>query len=361
MSVKTTSKNTSKIKPKKALKNLKKNPEEVVQNVQKSSTISPIISKNTSQSDANFESKNISSNMPNNVSSQSIASSRKAHSKSNLLALFKNPQAQNILISVIAGTVSVCAILWFSLGFIPMVYDQTDTVKQSSSVAAAKEKEKQIEQEKQDLQKLIEQENSTLSFTNQKVKLSTSAGDFGVSLLDKNAPKTVENFVRLTSRNKYNNVSFHRLVKEAGFSVLQGGDYEKQTGFGGKSAFGGFFDDELWEVSPVLNAEGAVTNNPVFRGGEGYTNYNKERNFVTIPKGYLAMANSGSNTNGSQFFIILQDTQLPAAYTVFGKVNPEDFAILDKIYNENQTVMNQSGTAQDKPAKDIILISAKIV
>jgi peptidyl-prolyl cis-trans isomerase B (cyclophilin B) len=52
---------------------------------------------------------------------------------------------------------------------------------------------------------------------------------------------------------------------------------------------------------------------------------------VIYPRGTLAMANAGPNTNGSQFFMVYKDTQLPPEYTVFGKIQQDGLATLDKI------------------------------
>jgi len=285
----------------------------------------------------------------------------KARQKPQFVSLLKNPKAQNVLISVISGTISVCAVLWFAFGFIPMVYDQTEDAQRLSSSQASQERAEEREAEQAEIDALIEQENQQLSFIDQQVQLSTNFGEMRFDLLDENAPRAVENFIRLTSRGDYNDVAFHRLVKQPGFAILQGGDYEEESGFGGQSAFGEFFEDEIWEAEPEFDENGSVTNDPVFQGGDGYTQYNKERNFVTIPKGYVAMANSGPNTNGSQFFVVLEDTQLPASYTIFAKVLDDDFATLDAIFTQVETTTNDAGNAEDKPAEDILLISARIV
>jgi cyclophilin family peptidyl-prolyl cis-trans isomerase len=113
--------------------------------------------------------------------------------------------------------------------------------------------------------------------------LETSHGPVEVELFPEDAPKTVNNFVNLAKEGFFDGTTFHRIVK--GF-VVQGGD-PTGTGSGGP----GFkFEDEL-----------------VKRDYE---------------RGTVAMANAGPNTNGSQFFICLQDLRgsLPKNYTIFGKV-----------------------------------------
>ena len=111
--------------------------------------------------------------------------------------------------------------------------------------------------------------------------VNTNKGSFDITFLPGEAPKTVNNFVCLAKSGFYDNTTFHRVV--SGF-VIQGGDPEG-TGRGGP---GYRFEDE-----------------PVKRD---YT------------RGIVAMANAGPNTNGSQFFVCLQNVQLPKNYTVFGEV-----------------------------------------
>jgi cyclophilin family peptidyl-prolyl cis-trans isomerase len=122
------------------------------------------------------------------------------------------------------------------------------------------------------------------------VTLDTSMGKIQLQLFDKDAPKTVQNFVCLSENGYYNNVKFHRVAH--GF-VIQAGD-PTGTGSGGESIFGGKFEDELYADTASFKA--------------GYI------------KGTLAMANSGPNTNGSQFFIMTADVPLAHNYTIFGKV-----------------------------------------
>jgi cyclophilin family peptidyl-prolyl cis-trans isomerase len=119
------------------------------------------------------------------------------------------------------------------------------------------------------------------------ITIKTSLGNIEFATFDDDAPKTVNNFITLAQKGFYDNVIFHRVIK--GF-MIQGGD-PTGTGRGGP---GYSFDDELNSSTPSYQA--------------GYI------------RGVVAMANAGPNTNGSQFFIMLQDTPLPHAYTIFGKV-----------------------------------------
>jgi peptidyl-prolyl cis-trans isomerase B (cyclophilin B) len=124
------------------------------------------------------------------------------------------------------------------------------------------------------------------------VRLMTEKGEIVFELYADTAPKTVSNFVYLASQGFYDNLTFHRRVE--GF-VIQGGD-PKGNGTGGP---GYKFEDELDD------------------------SYKYDR-------GIVAMANSGPDTNGSQFFIMLKDYPLDKNYTIFGKV-VSGMDVVDKI------------------------------
>jgi peptidyl-prolyl cis-trans isomerase B (cyclophilin B) len=106
-----------------------------------------------------------------------------------------------------------------------------------------------------------------------------------VDLLRSKAPCTVSSFVTLAQQKYFDNTPCHRLVKSTGLSVLQCGD---PTGTG--------------------------------TGGPGYEFSDENLTGATYKAGTVAMANSGPNTNGSQFFIVYKDSQLPASYAPFGTV-----------------------------------------
>ena len=111
--------------------------------------------------------------------------------------------------------------------------------------------------------------------------LKTAVGDIEIKLHAKETPLTVNNFVFLAREKFYDNVIFHRTIK--GF-MIQGGD---PTGTG--------------------------------MGGPGYK-FNDEPFTGEYKRGIVAMANSGLNTNGSQFFIMHADAGLPKNYVIFGEV-----------------------------------------
>jgi peptidyl-prolyl cis-trans isomerase B (cyclophilin B) len=176
--------------------------------------------------------------------------------------------------------------------------------------------------------------------------MKTSMGDISIRLFPDDAPRTVENFVTHARNGYYNNLKFHRIINDF---MIQGGD-PKGSGTGGQSIWGTPFKDEF---SPRLY------------------------NF----RGALSMANSGANTNGSQFFIVQKKSvnsreiqyiktlkyldEVVEAYennggtmwldnkhSVFGQVF-EGFDILDKLA-EVET------DASDKPAKDILVLEIVI-
>jgi peptidyl-prolyl cis-trans isomerase B (cyclophilin B) len=123
--------------------------------------------------------------------------------------------------------------------------------------------------------------------------IATEKGDIEVDLFTTDAPKAAQNFVDLAKKGFYDDVIFHRVIP--GF-VAQGGDGEH----GKKSS---------------LKADRVGT------GGPGYK-FEDEPVKGDYVRGALAMANSGPNTNGSQFFIVHQDLtgKLPKQYTLFGLV-----------------------------------------
>jgi cyclophilin family peptidyl-prolyl cis-trans isomerase len=126
--------------------------------------------------------------------------------------------------------------------------------------------------------------------SNRTAIIETNKGTIKFELLEQDAPKTTENFRLLAERNYYDGVIFHRVIKNF---MIQGGD-PLGEGYGGESAWGGRFDDEI--------------------------NKDSELYAGIYEKGTVAMANSGPNTNGSQFFIMHVDYPLPPSYTKFGKV-----------------------------------------
>ena len=140
--------------------------------------------------------------------------------------------------------------------------------------------------------------------------LHTNHGAVEVELFDEDAPKTVENFVKLARDGFYNGVIFHRVIPDF---MIQGGD---PTGTG--------------------------------RGGPGYT-FEDEFNQHKVVRGALAMANAGPDTNGSQFFIVTTEAApwLDGKHTVFGRVT-NGMDVVDEISEVDRD-------ANDKPREDVTI------
>ena len=153
----------------------------------------------------------------------------------------------------------------------------------------------------------------------QTVVLETNQGDIEIKLKVDVAPKACENFIKLAEKGYYNGLIFHRVIK--GF-MIQGGD-PTGTGMGGQSIWGKAFEDE---VSPIAKFDGP---------------------------GILAMANSGPNTNGSQFFITCAKTPwLNMRHTIFGEVI-SGLEIVQKIEN---TPVN----SEDRPIAEQKIVRAYV-
>ena len=140
--------------------------------------------------------------------------------------------------------------------------------------------------------------------------LHTNHGTIAVELFDDDAPKTVENFVRLVRDGFYDGVSFHRVIPDF---MIQGGD---PTGTGS--------------------------------GGPGYS-FDDEFNAHKVERGALAMANAGPNTNGSQFFIVTTESApwLDGKHTVFGQVTSGMDAV--------DAIENAPTGARDRPVDDAVI------
>jgi len=147
------------------------------------------------------------------------------------------------------------------------------------------------------------------------IVMETNRGVIELRLFPDIAPKACENFIVHCKQGYYDNVIFHRVIK--GF-MIQGGD-PTGTGRGGESIWGGPFRDEC---------SSSVT-------------FNR--------KGLLAMANSGRNTNGSQFFITCDKTPwLNGRHTIFGEVI--------KGYDVVQAIENTPTGAQNRPVTEVKIL-----
>ena len=151
--------------------------------------------------------------------------------------------------------------------------------------------------------------------------IATNRGDLGVTLRTEDTPCTAGSFTSLAEQGYFDDTPCHRLVT-SGIHVLQCGD-PSGTGRGGP---GYRFDDEL-------------------TGDETY------------PAGTLAMANSGADTNGSQFFVVYRDTQLPPAYTVFGQVDDAGLAVVEEVAAAGSDDSNAPGDGA--PVEEVVIESVR--
>lgn len=144
----------------------------------------------------------------------------------------------------------------------------------------------------------------------------TKKGDIVLALYPKVAPKTVENFTKLAREKFYDGILFHRVVP--GF-VIQAGDplsKDKDPSNDGTGDPGYTFEDEI-NATVLGLAEDVRAENEA----QGYA-YRDDLPSLKMTAGALAMANSGPNTNGSQFFIVTESDQphLDGKHAVFGEV-----------------------------------------
>ncbi|MFC1404708.1 MULTISPECIES: peptidylprolyl isomerase [Streptacidiphilus] len=151
--------------------------------------------------------------------------------------------------------------------------------------------------------------------------ISTNCGPITIKLDAAAAPHTVNSFVYLASQHFFDHVTCHRLTT-AGIYVLQCGD-PTGTGSGGP---GYKFKDENLTASSI-------------KGG-------------TYPAGTVAMANSGANTNGSQFFLVYKDSTLSASYTPFGTITG-GLSTLQKIAAAGTN--NANGTGDGNPLQTVTM------
>ncbi|WP_340541066.1 peptidylprolyl isomerase [Nocardioides sp. GXZ039] len=147
------------------------------------------------------------------------------------------------------------------------------------------------------------------------VTIQTNQGDIPATLDAAAAPCTVNSFTSLASQGYYDDTPCHRLTTQ-GIFVLQCGDPT------GSSA-----------------------------GGPGYSFPDELSGSETYPAGTLAMANAGPDTNGSQFFVVYEDTPLPPSYTVFGKIGDDGLKVVRDIAAKGV----DSGASDGAPAETVTI------
>ncbi|MFH1612102.1 MAG: peptidylprolyl isomerase [bacterium] len=155
--------------------------------------------------------------------------------------------------------------------------------------------------------------------------MKTNLGDVAFELFFKDAPVTVQNFVKLSQEGFYDGVKFHRVIKDF---MIQSGDPNSK--------------DDDWSNDG--------------QGGPGYA-FKDEINQHKLIKGSLAMANSGPDTNGSQFFVVTADSTpwLDGKHTAFGQIveGMETILAIENVETDK--------TQGDHPINDVVIESIQIV
>ncbi|MFA6160309.1 MAG: peptidylprolyl isomerase [Parcubacteria group bacterium] len=187
----------------------------------------------------------------------------------------------------------------------------------------------------EDIQNAVNSENEKLTnalnennMNEQKTQFSlikTSLGDIKIELSADSAPATVKNFSDLAKKGFYDGTKFHRVIK--GFMIQAGDPLSKDDS-----------QKSMWGT-----------------GGPGYKFKDELTGKEKYLQGTFAMANSGPNTNGSQFFIVTASpgAQLPPSYTVFGKVvSGMDVAL---------KIENVKTAPNDQPVDDVVVYNMELM
>ncbi|WHY61173.1 peptidylprolyl isomerase [Cytobacillus firmus] len=222
----------------------------------------------------------------------------------------------------------------------------TSTEKEADNANGSETEEKQTNNQSSETPDNFPQLTEEVQGNERLVEMQTSKGNIKIKLFPDQAPKAVENFIKHSEDGYYDGLIFHRVIQDF---MIQGGDPEG-TGMGGESIYGEAFEDEF--SNELYNIRGA-----------------------------LSMANSGPNTNGSQFFIVqntaldpsLKEQMEKAGYpeeiikayekggtpwldnkhTVFGQV-VEGMDIVDSIAAVETA-------EQDKPAEDVVIEKIEVL
>lgn len=168
-----------------------------------------------------------------------------------------------------------------------------------------------------------------------RVVISTNNGDIPVTLETETAPCTVNSFVSLAQQGYFDDTACHRLSIE-GYFILQCGD-PTGTSSGGP---GYSFADELVADDPRLAP----------CSGEG------DQRTCTYNTGTIAMANSGPNTNGSQFFLVYGNSVFPPNYTIFGQLDAAGLKTLRAIGAKG---LRDAGATDGAPREPVVITGVK--
>jgi peptidyl-prolyl cis-trans isomerase B (cyclophilin B) len=163
--------------------------------------------------------------------------------------------------------------------------------------------------------------------------MMTNQGPVGLLLANNESPCTVNSFASLAGQKYFDNTKCHRLTTAPTLGVLQCGDPGGQGAGGPGYQFANEYPTDQYPPNdPKLNEP------------------------VLYPRGTLAMANAGPGTNGSQFFLVYKDSQLSPQYTVFGTIQADGLATLDKIAKAGVAGGGEDGA----PATPVTITSVRL-
>lgn len=222
----------------------------------------------------------------------------------------------------------------------------TSTEKEADNANGSETEEKQTNNQASEAPDNFPQLTEQVQGNERLVEMQTSKGNIKIKLFPDQAPKAVENFIKHSEEGYYDGLIFHRVIQDF---MIQGGDPDG-TGMGGESIYGEAFEDEF--SNELYNIRGA-----------------------------LSMANSGPNTNGSQFFIVQNKSLDPSLKAEMEKAGyPEEII---KAYEKGgtpwldnkHTVFGQviegmdvvdsiaavETAEQDKPAEDVVIEKIEVL
>ncbi len=224
----------------------------------------------------------------------------------------------NKYISIIVVTLVIVSGVWF----LKISKNEPSPLQDSYSIENENSNSIVTEEKEEPINNL----NDTKKMT--QATLNTNKGDITIEFYETDAPNTVANFIKLAKSGFYDGTKFHRVIK--GF-MIQGGDpltkEDSKMAMWGTGGPGYKFPDEIDPNSSLYTETG-------------------------YKKGIVAMANSGPNTNGSQFFIMHVDYPLPPAYTIFGRVVSGQEVV--------DAIANVKTTNNDRPVDPVVINNIEV-
>jgi peptidyl-prolyl cis-trans isomerase B (cyclophilin B) len=164
--------------------------------------------------------------------------------------------------------------------------------------------------------------------------INTNLGKIVINLLNSKATCTVNSFVHLAETNFWNNTQCHRVSNSSPLYILQCGD-----------------------PTAAASQKLSCSSTTLGTGGPGYSFGDENLTGATYKAGTVAMANSGANTNGSQFFLVFKDTTLSPGYTPFGTIT-SGLDILQKVANAGTSCTFSAGGGV--PKEKVVINSVTI-